>query len=264
MTVVAATLVSGAFFLNEDLRGLVPISDTPGAGGMQPALGIMGARGDLTDAKDLYEARNYAAAFPLFKRIAEDGNVEAKGYLGVMYLEGQGTSPDEVQAEFWLREAIKKRDARAMRGLGALYEMEGNYYRAKHWYQRAVEEHDYAPAMRSLAEMYAHGRYGKANRDSALALYKKAADAGIVEALVGAGEVYQRGLDGPRDTDAALRLYSEAAQKGSARAMEAIGRMYQEGDGIARDPEKARYWYEKAREAGSAVAASNLALLRAD
>jgi tetratricopeptide (TPR) repeat protein len=271
MAGAAATLVSGVVLVDVGWRAVVPIIAARGRAPVKtfidpdfrsPTAPV--TPGDLTNAKDLYEAENYAPAFPLFKHFAEEGNVEAKGYLGVMYLEGQGTSPNEVQAEFWLREAVKKRDARAMHGLGALYEMEGNHYRAAHWFRAAVKEHDYAPAMNSLAKMYAHGRYVKANRDSALALYKKAADAGIVEALVGAGEVHQRGLDGPRDTDAALRLYSEAAQKGSARAMEAIGRMYQEGDGVARDPEQARYWYQKAADAGSDVAVSNLALLRAD
>jgi TPR repeat protein len=264
---VAATLVSGAIFVNENLRALVPILDTPDRVPVTRLFGTSAAPvtpGDLTNAKDLYEAQNYDAAFPLFSRIAQDGNEEAMGYLGFMYLQGQGTEPNETLADLWLRKGKDKRDARAMHGLGISYELDGKYYWAKHWYEAAVEEHDYAPAMNSLAGMYAHGRYVKANRDTAIDLYRKAAAAGIVEALVGAGEVYQQGLDGPRNTDAALRLYGEAAGKGSARAMEAIGRMYQEGDGVARDPEKARYWYEKAKEAGSAVAAANLALLRAD
>lgn len=255
---VVAALASGVFILDR-LGEPRPSAEAAGAGGMQPALGIMGAPGNLTDAKDLYEARNYAAAFPLFRHIAEDGNVEAMGYLGVMYLHGQGTSPNEARAELWLREAIeKKRDARAMHGLGTWYEMDSKYHWAKHWYERAVEEHDYAPAMSSLARMYAHGWNVAADREKALALYQRAAAAGFVDALVGAGDIYQQGLAGPRDAEAALRLYHEAAEKGSARGMDAIGRMYQEGDGVARDPEKARYWYQKALEAGSAVAAANL------
>jgi len=220
--------------------------------------------GDLTKAKDLYDARSYAVAFSLFRNFAEDGNEEAMGYLGVMYLNGEGTDPNKALAEHWLEKALEKeRDPRVMHGRGLLHEMNGKYYWAKHWYDAAIEEHGYAPAMSSLAGLYAHGRYVKANRDSAIALYKKAADAGFVDALVGAGEVYQRGLDGPRNTDAALNLYNQAANKGSARAMEMIGRMYEQGDGVARNPQQARHWYQKAADAGSAVAAANLALLNA-
>jgi TPR repeat protein len=252
MAVVATSLVSGVFLLDE-------LPPEPGSSIEQVKAG------DLMDAKALYEAENYAAAFPRFQRIAQDGDAEAMGFLGIMYLHGQGTSPNRSLAELWLREAVdKKRDARAMHGLGIWYELDHRYYLAKHWYEAAVKERGFVPAMSSLAALYAQGRDVRANRQEALFWYQKAAAAGFVDALVGAGEIYERGLDGPRDTDAALRLYSQAAEKGSARAMEAIGRMYQEGDGVPRDPEKARYWYEKAREAGSDVAAANLALLRAD
>jgi TPR repeat protein len=252
VAVVAASLGSGAFFVYGDPR-------EPGSPTEQVKAG------DLADAKDLYEAENYDAAFPRFQRIAEDGSVEAMGYLGVMYLHGQGTDPNRSLAELWLREAVeKKRDARAMHGLGTWYELDHRYYLAKHWYEAAVKERGFVPAMSSLAGLYAQGRDVRASRQEALFWYQKAAAAGFVDALVGAGEIYERGLDGARDTDAALRLYHEAAAKGSARAMEAIGRMYQQGDGVPRDDEKARYWLEKAAKAGSTVAAANLALLRAD
>ncbi|HEU4456217.1 MAG TPA: CHAT domain-containing protein, partial [Longimicrobium sp.] len=267
MVAVVAAFAFGAIFVNDDLRALVPIvgaqDRTPVNRLFEPAGPV--TPGDLTKAKDLYTTRNYAVAFPLFQRLAEDENVEAMGYLGFMYLHGEGTAPNESLAELWLREAIKKdRDARAMHGLGIWYEMGSRYHLAKHWYEKAVEEHDYAPAMSSLAEMYAHGRYVKASRDSAIAWYQKAASAGFVDALVGIGEVYQRGVDGPRDPGAALRYYRVAADRGSARGMDAIGRMYQEGDGVVRDHKMARYWYQKALEAGSTVAAANLALLKGD
>ncbi len=276
MGVVAVTLASGAFLLDsyggsrdpsgdaqESRASVTTLLDPEGARGIKARTHIV--PGDLTRAKDLYEAERYATAFPLFRQFADDGNEEAMGYLGVMYLKGEGTDPDKALAEHWLEKALEKaRDPRVMHGRGVLHEMNGKFYWAKYWYDAAIEERDYAPAMVSLAEMYAHGRYVKANRDSALALYKKAADAGVVEALIGAGEVYQRGLDGPRDTDMALRLYNQAAEKGSARAMEVIGRMYQEGDGVARDLQAARYWYQKAVDAGSTVAAENIALLNAN
>lgn len=267
MVVVAATLAFGAIFVNDDLRARIPIIGAQDGAPVNTLFTPTGpvTPGDLTDAKDLYEAGNYPVAFPLFKRIAEGGSVEAMGYLGFMYLHGQGIAANETEAELWLRAAVdKRRDARAMHGLGNFYEMDSRYYYARHWYEAAVREHDYAPAMSSLAGMYAHGWYVTANRDSAIALYRKAADAGLEDALVGIGDVYQDGLAGPRDTDVALRYYRAAADSGSARGMEAIGQMYQEGDGVARDHKMARYWYEKAVKAGSTVAAANLALLDAN
>jgi TPR repeat protein len=288
VAVVAATLVSGAFLLHENPRVQVPCARDAGLrGALGIAAGLSGAKStpsgasfpapggpatasgapgdpapaELAAAKDLYKAGNFTAAFPLFQDAAKAGNVEAKGFVGDMYLNGQGTVRNDSLAIVWLREAVEKRDPRAMHGLGASYEMDRRYHLAEHWYEAAVEEHAYAPAMSSLARMYTQGLGVKANRETALDLYQKAANAGHVDAMVDAGAIHQRGLLGAPNVKEAVRLYCAAVAEGSARGMFAIGRTYQEGDGVARDYEEARHWYEKGVDAGSAEAMNNLGVL---
>lgn len=251
-------LAGGLSDASSSRAGAATSSAAPGDGSPEAA--------ELAAARDLYEAGNFAAALPLFQRAAEGGDAEAMGFLGVMYLNGEGTRPDPSLAVLWLRKAVdQKRDARAMNALGTAFERGAGEDQsdrwAAHWYRAAAEEKSYAPAMSNLARMYSQGRGVKASADTALDWYRRAAEAGSVDALVDAGAIHQEGLAGAPDPKEALRLYHAAAQKGSARGMVAIGRMYQEGDGVTQDHAAARSWYEKGAKAGSAEAMNNLGVL---
>ena len=48
---------------------------------------------------------DFAAAFPVFKRFAEQGDAHAQSYLGLMYGNGQGVTQDHTAAAFWYRKA---------------------------------------------------------------------------------------------------------------------------------------------------------------
>src|SRR5579884_1061433 len=52
----------------------------------------------LNHAIELYDRRDFASALPLFRQVAEAGNLDAMRYLGVMFGSGQGVAPDYDEA----------------------------------------------------------------------------------------------------------------------------------------------------------------------
>ena len=68
-----------------------------------------------------YEARNYKGAFPLILEAAKLGNPQSMSILGSMYLLGQGTKEDGVQAVFWLTNAVELQFEGAESVLGMAY-----------------------------------------------------------------------------------------------------------------------------------------------
>ncbi|ESK54659.1 hypothetical protein F990_02532 [Acinetobacter tjernbergiae DSM 14971 = CIP 107465] len=72
-------------------------------------------------ATQLYEAKNYPAAFQEMQRLAEAGNAQAIYNLGYMTQVGQGTAKDEKKAVHYYQEASNKRFAKASYTLAQAY-----------------------------------------------------------------------------------------------------------------------------------------------
>lgn len=257
---LAITLSGGAALAASRQPPETPINSL-----MAPA-GASGPEADLAAGRTFYEAGNYDAAFPLFKRAAEAENVEAMGFLAIAYLKGQGTPRQPQTGTVWLDRAAKKlRDPRAMNALGAAYEegdgVDQSYRLAMHWYENAAEEGGWAPAMANIGDMFRHGLGRRRDYATAIAWYQKASDAGFEDALVDMGTMHEEGLLGRRDVETARRLYRDAADRGSARGMVEMGRIHQDGVDVPRDYAAAWTWYQKAVEARSAEAMNNMGVL---
>jgi TPR repeat protein len=219
-----------------------------------------GASSPLATAKGLERAGDYAGAFPIFKQLADAGNAEAMGFVGVAYLCGQGIDRQPELGIWWLRQGASKRDARSMNALGAAYQsgygVRPSVRWALHWYRIAADSGD-AEGMRNLGSLYREGR----KYDSALVWYRKAVNAHSPEAMVDVGLMHEEGLGVPPGPEQAFELYQKAAQTGSLRGMLAIGRSYQDAVGVRRDYIKAREWYLRAVDAGSADAMNSMGVL---
>ncbi len=63
------------------------------------------AAGPLENGLYAFQARNYAAAFPIIKAHAENGDALAQTYAGVMYRDGIGTEQDDRLAAEWFLKA---------------------------------------------------------------------------------------------------------------------------------------------------------------
>lgn len=213
--------------------------------------GPSGVRSDLDRAKVDYGAGRYAAAFPRFRRLAENGHPEAMGFVGSMFLRGQGTRERPDSGMYWLREAAKRDDARGMTELGTAYQdgEGGKHSRrwALHWLKKAADEKRSAEAMRRLGVLYRDEQV----YDTAFTRFRDAAKAGSLDARIDIGQMYEQGQGTRRDLEMAVCLYRTAAEAGSSRGMLMMGRIYENGIGVPRDDDRAEEWYRKAATEGS-------------
>lgn len=218
----------------------------------------------LADAKAFYGARKYAAAAQAFEEVAEEGNGEAMGCLGYMYLYGRGMQAQPPTGFEWVhRGATKERDPHAMYALANAYlgglGTEAREHLARYWFAEAAEL-GYAEAMRSLGDL-ARQRTSDSTHQQALVWYWKARDAGAVNARVDIGLMYEFGWGVKRDPAVALKWYQSAAREESPRGMFAVGQCYHKGVGVAVDYRAAMTWYLKAARAGSADAMNSIGVL---
>ena len=73
------------------------------------------------EAKALYEAKNYEAAFPKLKTAAEKGKKGAQYRLGRCYDKGHGTAENNAEAVKWYTKAAAQGHAKAQYQLGKAY-----------------------------------------------------------------------------------------------------------------------------------------------
>jgi len=101
-----------------------------------------------------------------------------------------------------------------------------------------------ADAQYDLAVACALGRHGaKRDRGRAAAWYKKSADAGKIEAIVGLADCYKDGEVADKGLADAIPLYEKAAQKGDWRAQHVLALdIYSSGEQMAADYAKAVKW----------------------
>jgi TPR repeat protein/uncharacterized caspase-like protein len=96
----------------------------------------------------------------------------------------------------------------------------------------------------------------------AVALYRKAAEQGHIQAQVALGSIYlkgARGMDGApgiqADAAESVRWFRRAAERGDARAQAQLGHYYSSGaPGVPKDDAEAVRWYRRAAEQGDPVA----------
>jgi TPR repeat protein len=260
--------------------------EAPAASSIVPLAGPVSAASGIERAKLDYADGRYASAFPRFRQAAQSKDPEAMGYVGIMFLRGQGTGARRDTGIHYLREAAYKDDPKAMTALGSAYEHGEGVNRslryARHWYHKAADQKNWPEAMRSLGalelrdgdhaqaldrfkeaakagslearidagQLYEQGQGTAADPKVARCLYRTAAEAGSLRGMLIMGRSYQDGIGVPRDYDAAGEWYRKAADRGSPEAMQALGELYLNGLGVPRDTARATYWFRKARDAG--------------
>jgi TPR repeat protein len=127
------------------------------------ALALFGTAmaGPLEDGKAAALRGDYKAAVSLWLPLADQGNVDAQVYLGIMYMTGEGVPRDDAQALVWLRKAADQGNAIAQYDLGTMYDdgqgIPQDYFKAAAWYRKAADQ-GYASAQVSLGAMYDHGQ----------------------------------------------------------------------------------------------------------
>jgi TPR repeat protein len=116
-------------------------------------------------------------------------------------------------------------------------------------------------AMISVARAYDKGHGGTIDLTQAAQWYAKAADADNPAAQAALGTMYEFGEGVPQSLVEALRLYRLAADKSDPNGMASLGFLHAQGKGVVRDAFAARKWYAAAAAQGQARAQFNLALM---
>jgi hypothetical protein len=103
-----------------------------------------------------------------------------------------------------------------------------------------------APGMAGPREdtVDAERAYARDDVVTAMALLRRAADAGYAPAQARLGDIY----DAAEENAQAVELYRKAASQNLAAGEYGLGRMYDKGEGVAKDPVEALKWYMRAAE----------------
>ncbi len=186
-SVLALVLVcSVCVWLGNTPRTLVPVS-------------APGTAGPVENAAAAYRRGDYATALQLFRPLADQGNVSAQYYLGVMYSNGRG---------------VPKNDAEAVK-----------------WYRLAADQ-GFAVAQNNLGYAMLHGLGGAIDKVSAVRYFTAAAAKGQVNAITSLADCYEKGNGVPVDLERAVSLYTEAAKRGFHIAHLSLGLLYERGLGL--------------------------------
>lgn len=129
--------------------------------------------------------KNYKEALMWYQRAAAQGQVQAKYNLGVMYENGEGTSPDMTRAFKWYLSAAQDGDVLAQfnaanmlaKGMGVAR----NEFEATRWYQRAAQQGDPDAAF-NVANRYAKGLGIQQSAFDAYKWYQIATQRGVKDA----------------------------------------------------------------------------------
>ena len=202
-----------------------------------------------------------------FRKAAEQGDVDAQLWLGVMYANGKGVPEDDQEAASWYYRAAEQGHAEAQFRLGVMYAngkgVPEDDQEAASWYYRAAGQ-GHAGAQFWLGASYAYGWGVPADDREAASWYRKAAEQGHAEAQYSLGLRYSYGRGVPEDGREAVFWYRKAAEQGHAEAQCSLGVSYADGKGVPEDDGEAVFWYRKAAEQGHARAQCYLGLMYDD
>jgi S1-C subfamily serine protease len=112
------------------------------------------------EAWEAYRRGDYASAMRGLRPLAQQGDADAQGALGFMYLHGYGVEQDYGEAANWCRRAAEQGASYGQNCLGLMYVRgEGvpqDYEEAAKWFRRGAEQ-GYSEAQRNLGVSYERG-----------------------------------------------------------------------------------------------------------
>jgi TPR repeat protein len=179
--------------------------------------------GPLEDADGAVRKGDYATAIPIYRSLAEKGDVRARMRLGFFYESGAGLKRDWVQSAKWFSKAADAGDERAVFVLSFL----GRYWRHREGasappiiYElvEKVAKSGFAIAQFSLGVMYypigdPSLDATKGNLAQSLVWYRRAAEQGNVDAQVALGLAYAQGMGVVQDYVEADKWFNIAASR---------------------------------------------------
>ena len=208
-------------------------------------------------AKFLYIDEKYTEAFPIFLKLAQEGDPDAQGYLGSMYGLGLGIPKNPNEAVQWFIRAAEQGDRAAQWVMGYNYArgygVPRDYTKAAEYYKKAAEQ-GFDPAQFSLGLLYAKGKGVEKDAHKAATWCRKAAEQGNREAQYYLGRMYEDGYGVDKDVSKATEWVLHAAHAGDEDAQLRIGLMYMSGTVVPPNMRVAAKWLQRAANQGSSRA----------
>jgi len=233
-----------------------------------------------------FSAGDYITAISIFKSLADEQKPGGAFGLGLVHQIGPGILPDADKAEEYYKQAATEGSAEAMTNLGLYYWQSmappNDKFMAQKWLTQAIEKGserakrallmingrdlDQQTAREIRLSIIANptsktGLTAFHNRDfvSAITIFKRLADEGKADGLLGLGLVFDQGVPALSDTAKAAQLYRIAADKGYAGAQVNLANLYLNGVGVKKNNDEAMKWYGQAANQNDPLAQNMLA-----
>jgi TPR repeat protein len=192
---------------------------------------------------------------------ASQNDLESIFLLGQAYRHGLGVEKDERIADVLLQKAAEEDYPYAVVGLGVQQMIEEQPQAISTLKEAVRDGSTYAEVV--LAQAYHYGIAGlDPDPSAAKRHYRRAKEAGVVEAFHSEATGWTEGTLGAPDIEQAMESWRAAADLGDTWAMyEIAGRYLNDKGGVPKDAEKAEYWFKKAAENDNTTAMQSLAYL---
>lgn len=210
---------------------------------------------DLNKGFEFYEKKEYSDALKIFQPLADQGNISAQHYLGIMHYYGQGVKKDFTKSFKWLLKAAEQGDRGYAEYYVGLMYFNGqgttkNYLEATKWYTKSAEQ-NISESQFNLASMYYEGQGIQKDYTNAVTWFTKAAEQGHMGSQYNLALMYKNGKGALKDDNKASQWFRKAAEQGHPSAQYNLAEMYKYGEGqLPTDKIEAAKWYEKAAEQG--------------
>ncbi|KAI9794004.1 MAG: ERAD-associated protein [Peltula sp. TS41687] len=194
-----------------------------------------------------------AGNHPGIERLAS----KAAGYLGRMYLRGEGLETNYERALLWFRRGVTNGDALCQYGMGLMYQdglgVPEDVLKAAEYFKVSAEQ-DYAPAQVKIGELL----LDQGDVQIATRYFELASRHGDIEAFFYLAEIADRGMGREKSCGVASAYYKIVAEKAEEihSPFAAANQAYTNGD-----IESALVFYMMAAEQGYEVGQANVAYL---
>ncbi len=209
------------------------------------AFGSSALAGDLEDGMRAAEKRDSSKALELYTSLAEQGDVDAKYNIGVIYLKGIGVKENHALAAKWLQVAAEQDHKHAQWLFGMMHQfgqgVPQNYQLAAAWFMKAALQNQ-SQAQLALGLLYAEGKGVEKDDNLAAFFFEKSATQGepVAQRLIGL--MYNNGVGVTQNYKLASKWFSLAAGQGDAQSQGQLGALYLGGLGVPKDELRGYMW----------------------
>ena len=135
-----------------------------------------------------YEQGDYATAFTEWKKLADEGNLQAYQNIAMLYANGEGVEQNDQLAQEWCEKAATAGHPIAQYYLGYML-LQSDPQTALKWWEQAAEN-GVADAQHDLAQQYLVGELVAQDLDTAADWYEAAANQGHAPSQYNLGVLY--------------------------------------------------------------------------